>query len=353
MKNGITALTVMVVLAITGQAQAATGLVGHWRFDEPSGVTAVDSSGLGHSGALSGDSQRIAGKRGPGALRLDGNGANVRVTSAPALEPGTGVTVQAWVRRAGTPGNYRYIVGKGAAGCIASSYALYTGPAGGLQFYVSAAAGFDFTLSPDAGTAVWDGEWHLATGTFDGSMVRLYVDGDEVGSGIPRSAGLGYGLPTSDDLLMGTYGGCPGLDYGGDADEVKIFSRSLSASEAAAEALYEFKGFFAPINNAPTVNVVKAGRAIPVKFSLTGFQGMGIMAAGSPSSTRVNCSSSAPLDAVEETVTAGSSSLSYDAAGDQYSYVWKSDKAWAATCRQLAVTLDDGSVHSALFNFTR
>jgi hypothetical protein len=50
-------------------------------------------------------------------------------------------------------------------------------------------------------------------------------------------------------------------------------------------------------------------------------------------------------------VTAGSSSLSYDATTDQYVYVWKTDKAWANTCRQLMVTLDDGSVHTAEFKF--
>jgi len=34
--------------------------------------------------------------------------------------------------------------------------------------------------------------------------------------------------------------------------------------------LYNFSSFFSPIANAPTVNVVNAGRAIPIKFSLSG-----------------------------------------------------------------------------------
>ena len=37
---------------------------------------------------------------------------------------------------------------------------------------------------------------------------------------------------------------------------------------------YLFKGFFAPVDNLPTLNVAKAGSAIPVKFSLTGNQGL-------------------------------------------------------------------------------
>jgi len=40
-------------------------------------------------------------------------------------------------------------------------------------------------------------------------------------------------------------------------------------------------------------------------------------------------------------------SLSYEAATDRYSYVWKTSKAWAQTCRQLIVRLADGAEHIA------
>ncbi|MBD0326526.1 MAG: PxKF domain-containing protein, partial [Pyrinomonadaceae bacterium] len=52
-----------------------------------------------------------------------------------------------------------------------------------------------------------------------------------------------------------------------------------------------------------------------------------------------------------DTVTAGSSSLSYDAASDQYIYTWKTESSWAGTCRQLVITLKDGTVHVANFRF--
>lgn len=51
------------------------------------------------------------------------------------------------------------------------------------------------------------------------------------------------------------------------------------------------------------------------------------------------------------TVTAGASSLSYDATTNTYTYVWKTQKAWAGTCGTLHVTLTDGSDHTALFQF--
>jgi hypothetical protein len=99
--------------------------------------------------------------------------------------------------------------------------------------------------------------------------------------------------------------------------------------------------------------VVKAGSGIPLKFSLRGDQGLDIVAFGYPASYGVDCNTSAPLDTVEQTVTAGASSLSYDAEVDQYVYVWKSDKAWAGTCRRLDVTLIDGTPHIAHFKFAK
>ena len=114
---------------------------------------------------------------------------------------------------------------------------------------------------------------------------------------------------------------------------------------------FNFAGFFPPVANPPAVNIVQAGRAIPVKFSLSGNKGLGIFAAGSPSSGQIPCNSSDPAAILEETVTAGGSSLSYDPVSDQYIYVWKTEPGWAGTCRQLVVQLSDGSVYRANFKF--
>ena len=71
------------------------------------------------------------------------------------------------------------------------------------------------------------------------------------------------------------------------------------------------------------------------------------------SSQPIVCDTASAADAIEETVAAGGSSLSYDATTDQYVYVWKTDKAWVNTCRQLHVKLSDGSNHLANFMFTK
>jgi hypothetical protein len=115
--------------------------------------------------------------------------------------------------------------------------------------------------------------------------------------------------------------------------------------------IFNWAGFFQPVDNLPTFNAAKAGSAIPIKFSLGGNKGLNILASGSPVSTKIACSTGATLDDIEQTVNPGSSTLTYDPLSGQYSYVWKTDKSWSGTCRQLVVTLSDGTVHLANFKF--
>jgi hypothetical protein len=115
-----------------------------------------------------------------------------------------------------------------------------------------------------------------------------------------------------------------------------------------AHFVFTFTGFLPPVDNPPVLNVANAGRAIPVKFGLGGDRGLNIFASGSPSSQAIACDTFAPEGVVTETVTAGGSSLSYDAVTNRYTYVWKTDKSWTG-CRELRLELIDGSVHTARF----
>ena len=131
-------------------------------------------------------------------------------------------------------------------------------------------------------------------------------------------------------------------------------SGGLSATATATITIvYAFSGFFGPVDNLPVVNQVNAGRAIPLKFSLAGYQGLNVLAAGSPQSRVIPCDPSGGLDTPEATRPAGASGLQYDALAGTYVYIWKSDKSWAGSCRQLVVTLTDGTVHRANFSFVK
>lgn len=124
-------------------------------------------------------------------------------------------------------------------------------------------------------------------------------------------------------------------------------------TRVASAPSFSFGGFLAPVQGPPTVNIAKAGGAIPVKFSLGGDRGLNIFASGSPSSVTVVCNSGAPTGTVDETVTAGNSTLTYDDSSDTYSYIWKTEKTWAHTCRTLTLRFIDGWVANAEFSFAR
>lgn len=112
---------------------------------------------------------------------------------------------------------------------------------------------------------------------------------------------------------------------------------------------YPFSGFKQPVDNAPALNPAKAGQAVPIKFSLGGNRGLGILASVSVSGPTA-CSGGPVADPVPA-VAAGNSGLQYDAASDTYTWVWKTDSALKGTCRTLTVTLDDGTTHTARFAF--
>lgn len=102
---------------------------------------------------------------------------------------------------------------------------------------------------------------------------------------------------------------------------------------------YDFSGFLSPIVSPPAINNIKAGQAVPVKFSLNGFQGMDVLAAGYPQTQTVACDTGAPIGNSTQTTTAGSQGLQYDPDTDIYTYVWKTDRSLSGSCQQLIVKL--------------
>ena len=115
--------------------------------------------------------------------------------------------------------------------------------------------------------------------------------------------------------------------------------------------IYAFTGFLAPVGNPPAINLVNAGQAIPIQFSLGGDFGLGILAAGSPTVQQISCATGVPVNTSTETDTAGSSGLQYNATTGTYTYVWKTSKASRGTCQVFTLGLNDGTVHTANFQY--
>ena len=191
----------------------------------------------------------------------------------------------------------------------------------------------------------------------DTTLPIITLDGDN-----PTTVYLGsiYTDPGA-TAIDETDGSVPIITTGSvDTNVIGIYNITYKAVDKAGNSasttrnvkvIYNFAGFFQPIDAIPALNAVKAGGAVPVKFSLNGNQGLNILMSGYPLSKRIDCASNVPIDDIETTVTAGQSSLSYDGANNQYSYVWKTDKTWANTCRQLIIKMKDDTEHFANFKF--
>jgi hypothetical protein len=128
-----------------------------------------------------------------------------------------------------------------------------------------------------------------------------------------------------------------------------------SAGIVVVPIAHRFIGFLPPVDNPPMLlNVAKAGSSIPVKWKLPDAKGAFIRdtkVVASIQSAKIQCTSGAPEDPVENTLAAGTSGLRYDLANEQFVYAWKAEKSWAGTCRRLLLNLNDGTQHFADFKF--
>jgi hypothetical protein len=135
---------------------------------------------------------------------------------------------------------------------------------------------------------------------------------------------------------------------------VDAFSRRFQSSAIGPVCVvpvpYTFEGFYAPVDGS-SVNAARAGQAVVLKWEL--FEGQDAVvdtANHALWSTEVPCDGSAGAGVAGPSDAAGSGGVRYDEEAGHYVYVWKTDKAWAGTCRRLTVSYG-GVPLSALFSF--
>ena len=218
----------------------------------------------------------------------------------------------------------------------------------------TSAASVSWTVTfSESVTGVDAADFALANSGLGGTPAITNVTGSGATRTVTASTGTGSGtlglnLVDDDSIADGV-----GNKLGGTGNGNGNFTGQVyTVDRGAPPPVFAFTGFFKPIDNLPTVNQVKAGSAVPIKFGLGGNQGMNIFAAGYPISQVTLCNSTAPVDGVEQIDNPGSSGLSYDAGTQTYHYVWKTDKSWT-NCRQLVIKFTDGSYARANFKFSK
>lgn len=214
-------LATFVLFAIVSlqPAAAQSGPVAAYAFNEGAGTTAGDATGNGRTGTLSGATWTTAGRYG-GALTFNGTNARVNVADHALLDLTAGMTLQAWVYPTGLVG-YRTVILKERPGDLA--YALYANettsrPSSWITAGTSATAPGTTPLPLNA--------WTHLTATYDGAVLRTYVNGVQVGSQTHGGSIFVSASPLriGGNAIWGEY-------FQGRIDEVRIYARALSAAE--------------------------------------------------------------------------------------------------------------------------
>lgn len=224
----ITAPQSAATLTATYSAVTVPALVLRLPFDEGSGTTALDVSGLKNNGTLVNAPSRVAGRIGSGALAFDGTSRHVRVNGSTSLNKARqAITVAAWVLRTADQTGWRAIVSR-QEGTGAGDHFLLGFNNNNFRWLVKTG-----TVSAQLGGAAPLNRWVHLAGTYDGSAVKLYVDGVQQFSTPLTGTIAGSTNPIIIAGNINAAGAAPGQIFLGRIDEPRIYDRALSASEIA------------------------------------------------------------------------------------------------------------------------
>jgi subtilisin len=199
---------------------------GFWRLGESAGGVAADASGnglagtygsgitLGQPGAVSGDSAAAFA------------GGTLTLPTSAALDLRSAFSVEAWVKPS-VAGQSGGVLEKTVAGVVNTQYSLFL-ESGLAKFRLRNAGGALVTVS---GPAPAVGSWTHLVGTFDGSTLRLYVNGALAASAPSAAASGGSGVTVVGRLGSNIY------YFSGTIDEVAVYPTALSASRVRAHYL--------------------------------------------------------------------------------------------------------------------
>ncbi|MEX2115099.1 MAG: LamG domain-containing protein, partial [Pirellulales bacterium] len=202
----------------------ADGLVGHWTMDG----NGNDQTGNGNNGSPAGSTSYGAGRI-SSALLLSSSSSRLEVPDDNSLDVSGAITVSAWIRPQTT--GTQYVISKNQKSAI-DGYEVSLSNGGRVFVRFNEDSSGD-TYRVDSSTKYpTNGQtWLHVVATYDGTTIKLYINGN-----LEASKNATFQIATN-DLPLNIGSGLDGYrGMKGAIDDVRIFSRALSAAEIAALA---------------------------------------------------------------------------------------------------------------------
>ncbi len=204
----------------------SSGLFGYWKFDEGLGTTVSDSSGNGNTGTIGYAPHWVKGII-ANALSFDGSQDYVSIPTSPSVAvQGNAISLECWIKPTvtldGSLNRITSIIDKG------DEYTFQVNPNDGRIWFAVILQGLNWQ-GVTTTTSHWQaGVWHQLTGTYDGSNLKIYVDGS-LQNTKALSGNLNY--PTSFPLTIGAHSLGYDNNFNGAIDEVKIYNYARSPTD--------------------------------------------------------------------------------------------------------------------------
>ncbi|GAA4346825.1 hypothetical protein GCM10023185_01430 [Hymenobacter saemangeumensis] len=166
------------------------------------------------------------------ALRFDGIDDNVSIPHNAAFNLTTALTIESWIRPVGTGQATQNVVCKSSN----SQNTGYIFPRtddtwNSLRIWLNRSGNWSQYTVPYAANI---GTWHHVAATYDGTTVRMYIDGVQM---TPTASGAVINGPITTNTNPQTLGTQPGFaeNYRGDLDEVRVYNAVLSQAQIQAD----------------------------------------------------------------------------------------------------------------------
>jgi hypothetical protein len=212
------------------------GLVGYWAMEENGGTELFDSSPLASNDAtITGTPAWVSGRVGDYALSLNGS-TYATVPDNDSLDPGTAITLSAWVKPTNSSYTTQYLIKKATQGGT-NGYELSLSSAGrAFVRFNQQTNGDTYRINSSTSYPLNGSAWMHVAATYDGTTMRLYVNGVEEcrnpTGDTPCSDKGGPASIAANGLVLGIGAQSDGGSrFQGQMDEARIYNRALDACE--------------------------------------------------------------------------------------------------------------------------